>query len=242
MTPTHPAGVRSVPVALLAVVTLVAALLAATVASEHSAVADAGHHSDTQGHATSSGHDAGAAHALNAREAAFQDEMRKLWEDHVTWTRLAIVTFVDGSASFPDTAQRLMDNQTDIGDAIEPFYGQAAGNQLTALLQEHIAIAVEILQGAKNGTDVSDAAARWYANGDAIADFLASANPVQWPQATMRAAMKGHLDQTLDEATHELGGQYAASVADYEVIHAHMLGMADVLSNGIMRTFPGQFH
>jgi len=53
--------------------------------------------------------------------------------------------------------------------------------------------------------------------------------------------MKTHLDQTLAEAAHELGGDYAASVADYEAIHLHILAMADTLSSGIIRQFPSRF-
>ena len=115
----------------------------------------------------------------NATQIAFHDAMRKLWEDHVTWTRLAIVTFADESAGFPATAARLLQNQVDIGDAIKPFYGDAAGAQLTALLHDHITIAVEILQAAKAGdTDAfNEANARWYANANDIADFLSAANP-----------------------------------------------------------------
>ena len=179
----------------------------------------------------------------NPAEAAFQDDMRMLWEDHVTWTRLAIVTFADGSASFEATAGRLMKNQEDIGDAIKPFYGEAAGNQLTALLKDHIGIAVELLQAARDGNDAAFQQAHdaWYANADDIADFLAAANPRHWPQDVMRAAMKSHLDQTLAEAGHELAGEYEQSVADYDEIHHHILAMADVLSTGIIRTFPKRF-
>src|SRR5689334_24151391 len=79
-------------------------------------------------------------------QIAFHDQMRKLWEDHVTWTRLAIVTFADGSNGFPATAARLLANQQDIGNAIKPYYGQAAGDRLAALLHDHITIAVEVLQ------------------------------------------------------------------------------------------------
>jgi hypothetical protein len=109
--------------------------------------------------------------------------MRKLWEDHVTWTRLAIVTFADGSAGFDATASRLLQNQTDIGDAVEPFYGSAAGNRLTALLHEHITIAVELLQDARAGDQAAFDAAktRWYANANDIADFLSAANPPSGP-------------------------------------------------------------
>jgi hypothetical protein len=169
--------------------------------------------------------------------------MRKLWEDHVTWTRLAIVTFADGSPGFDATAARLLRNQRALGNVIKPFYGAAAGDRLTALLSDHITIAVELLQAAKAGDSaaVEDAAKRWYANSDDVADFLATANPRYWPRKDMRAAMRMHLDQTLAEAQHELGGDYRAGVADYTAIHRHILVMADVLSEGIMKSFPGRF-
>ena len=180
----------------------------------------------------------------NAAQVAFHDAMRKLWEDHVTWTRLAIVTFAADYAGFDATAGRLLQNQVDIGDAIKPFYGDAAGAQLTALLHDHITIAVEILQAAKAGdTDAfNEANARWYANANDIADFLSAANPQFWPNDMMRADMKTHLDQTLTEAANELAGNFAASVADYEETHVHILAMADMLSSGIIGQFPSHFH
>jgi hypothetical protein len=156
---------------------------------------------------------------------------------------LAIVTFADGSAGFDATAARLLQNQTDIGNAIKPFYGAAAGNRLTALLHDHITIAVELLQDAKAGdTAAFDAAnTRWYANANDIADFLSAANPRFWPPATMRAAMKTHLDQTLAEAVAELGADHPGSVTAYDAIHLHILDMADLLSSGIFGQFPGRF-
>jgi hypothetical protein len=189
------------------------------------------------------GHAARAALPRNAAQLAFHDQMRKLWEDHVTWTRLAIVTFADGSASFPATAERLLQNQTDLGDAIKPYYGEAAGDQLTALLHDHITIAVEILQAVDAGDDAAftDAKTRWYQNGNDIAEFLTAANPKNWPAAAMKSGMSVHLDQTLAEAAHELSGDYAASVADYEEAHLHMLDLADTLSGGIIAQFPKQF-
>jgi hypothetical protein len=229
-------------VALLCGVALATAVATGLVDAGHHAAASAAHPATihTQGHTHD--HSDSRSGAPTAR-VAFHDEMRKLWEDHVAWTRLAIVTFADGSAGFEATAARLMQNQTDIGDLVKPYYGAAAGNRLTDLLEDHIGIAVGIMQAARAGDDAAfrEAKADWYTNGDDIADFLAAANPRYWPRDTMRAAMRGHLDQTLAEASHELAGDYAASVADYDEIHHHILGMADVLSSGIVRAFPGQF-
>jgi hypothetical protein len=179
----------------------------------------------------------------NAGQVAFHDQMRKLWEDHITWTRLAIVCAVD---ELPDTAltvNRLLRNQDDIGAAIVPFYGQAAGDHLAALLHEHINTAVELVLAAKSGDTAGfdDAKARWYANGNEIADFLAAANPRFWPRDVMRDAMKMHLDHTLAEAAHRIAGDHAAEIADYEQVHAHILKMADLLSAGIMQQFPSRF-
>jgi hypothetical protein len=233
---TNAAITRRRPLAVVAValLALLAGLLLALSTSSHD------HADAAEGH----GHGQGAAALPTDAQVTFHDQMRKLWEDHVTWTRLAIVTFADGSSGFNATAGRLLQNQVDIGDAIKPFYGDDAGNQLTSLLHDHITIAVELLQAAKSGDTAAfnDANTRWYANANAIADFLASANPRYWPDDVMRSMMKTHLDQTLNEAADELGGKYADSVTEYEAIHLHMLDMADLLSNGIMRTFPQHFH
>ena len=128
-----------------------------------------------------------------------------------------------------------------------PFYGRAAGDNLSALLHDHITIAVEILQVAKSGDAgaFADARARWHANANDIADiadFLAAANPRFWPRDTMRDAMKEHLDETLTEASNEVSGNFTSSIADYETVHLHILVMADLPSSGIMRQFPGRFH
>ena len=175
--------------------------------------------------------------------AALHDRMRKLWEDHVTWTRLAIVTFADGSPGFDATAARLLRNQTDIGSAVVPFYGASAGARLSALLHDHITIAVALLQAAKTGDSAAfgTAKSRWYANAGDIADFLAKANPRFWPRRVMLADMRTHLDQTLAEAAAELHGDYPASVRDYDAIHRHILDMADMLSSGITKQFPHRF-
>ena len=176
--------------------------------------------------------------------ATFHDAMRKLWEDHVTWTRLYIVSAAAGLPDVQPTAERLLRNQADIGNAIKPFYGDAAGERLTALLRQHILTAAALVTAAKagNAADVQAVSARWNANADEIADLLSGANPANWPRETMRAEMRHHLDLTLQEAQARLSGNWAADIAAYDAIHQHILGMADVLSAGIVSQFPRQFN
>lgn len=177
------------------------------------------------------------------KELEFNQAMRKLWEDHIIWTRQVIVSF---AADLPDTelaVERLLQNQVDIGDAIKPFYGEAAGDQLTELLREHILLAAEILAAAKAGdTDAfNDAVERWYANADEIAAFLNAANPEFWPLEEMEQMMREHLDLTLAEASARLGGDLEADIAAFDAVHLQILEMADMLSEGIINQFPQQF-
>jgi hypothetical protein len=224
----------------IVLIALTSAALAVTTSGAHETHAARAHHEALIG---THGHAAAPAHALTARQAAFHDAMRKLWEDHITWTRLAIVSFAGGLPDLQATEARLLANQVDIGDAIKPYYGRTAGNRLTALLKEHILGAVALLQAAKSGdqAQIATASSAWYANANQIADFLHAANPHAWPRTTMRAMMKTHLDQTLAEAQHRLQGNFAADVRDYDAVHRHILEMADALSDGIMRQFPKRF-
>lgn len=177
------------------------------------------------------------------KQFAFRAAMRKLWEDHITWTRLYIVSLAAGLPDADPTAQRLLQNQADIGNAVRPFYGDVAADKLTGLLKQHILGAADLLAAAKAGdTGKFDAAKkRWYANADEIATFLNTANPRSWPLAEMKAMMRGHLDLTLQEASARLKGNYAEDIATYDKVHEQILKMADMLSAGIIAQFPQKF-
>src|SRR5918993_2337968 len=170
----------------------------------------------------------------------FQQAVRKLWEDHVTWTRVYIIAALADLPEADAAAQRLLQNQTDIGNAVKPFYGDEAGEQLTALLKDHILIAADLLAAAKAGDTVKfeDANRRWYENADEIAAFLNSANPKHWSLAEMQSMMSMHLDLTLEEATARLNSDWAGDVAAYDKVHDEILQMSHMLTGGIVAQFP----
>jgi hypothetical protein len=169
--------------------------------------------------------------------------MRKLWEDHVTWTRLAIISLTTGSPDTEATVGRLLRNQVDIGNAIKPFYGKAAGTQLTKLLRDHILIAADLIAAAEAGDSakLADEQARWQANARELATFLNRANPHAWKLGAMKAMLREHLRLTTNEAVARLQGNWAADVAAYDQIHVQGLHMADMLSSGIVKQFPRRF-
>jgi hypothetical protein len=169
--------------------------------------------------------------------------MRKLWEDHVTWTRLAIISLTKDSPDTKATVARLLKNQADIGNAIKPYYGVAAGSRLTSLLREHIAIAAELIAAARKGDaeGVAQGQTRWTENADRIAAFLSKANPGSWKLAETTAMMHDHLRLTTDEVLARLNGKWTADVRAYDRIHIQILRMADMLSSGLVAQFPSRF-
>jgi hypothetical protein len=222
---------RPIPLGLTLLTAIVSALAVLVVAGGPNALA----HGDHGRH--------GAHGHISKKELAFRNDMRKLWEDHVTWTRLAIISLTTDSPDTQATVGRLLQNQDDIGDAIKPFYGRRAGNELARLLREHILIAADLVLAAKAGDQaaVADAQSRWTANADEIARFLATANPRHWPLGEMKEMLHEHLRLTTDEAVARLQADWDRDVAVYDEIHVQALGMADMLSLGIVEQFPRRF-
>ena len=129
---------RPIPLGLTALVAVFSALVTLAFAGGHDAAA----HNDAS-HATPAG--------ITQQEFALRQDMRKLWEDHVTWTRLAVISLTTDSPDTQATVGRLLRNQADLGNAIKPFYGKAAGAKLTTLLREHILIAADLIAAARTG-------------------------------------------------------------------------------------------
>jgi hypothetical protein len=223
-------ALRPLPLALALLAAVIGAAVAVAVTAAPDALADGkGRHS--------------GKNAISKKELALRNDMRKLWEDHITWTRLAIISLTTESPDTEATVGRLLQNQKDIGDAIKPFYGDAAGDELTRLLRDHIFIAADIIAAAKAGDadGVAQGQARWRANADEIAAFLNAANPREWKFREMQEMLYEHLNLTTTEVVARLQGDWAADVAAYDRIHLQALEMADELSTGIVEQFPRRF-
>jgi hypothetical protein len=179
---------------------------------------------------------------ITASEQSLRDAMRKLWSDHVIWTREYVVAAIAGTPDAAAAAKRLMKNQEDIGNAVAGFYGKPAGDKLTALLKDHITIAVDVVSAAKAGNQSALQAAntKWQQNANDIASFLASANP-NWPKAALVDALNMHLETTTKEVVARLQKNYDADVTAFDAVYEHMLHVADVLSDGIVKQFPDKF-
>jgi hypothetical protein len=230
---------RPIPLFLTALVALFSALAALAVSNGMAHAHGNSPHADHATMAITVTH----TPALTRKAVALRQDMRKLWEDHITWTRLAIISLEGGTPDTEATVARLLENQVDIGNAVKPFYGKAAANKLTQLLREHILIAADVIAAAKAGDNakLGDAQARWLANADQIAALLHSANPRFWPLGVMKAEMHMHLRLTTDEAVARLHGDWNGDVAAYDKVHRHILHMADLLADGLVKQFPKRF-
>jgi hypothetical protein len=185
---------------------------------------------------------AAGAPPTSANAMQLRQDMRKLWSDHVIWTRDYIVAAVDDSPAAKAAATRLLRNQEDIGGAVARFYGKSAGDKLTSLLKEHILIAVDLIAAAKSNDQAKYGTAdrQWKKNGEEIADFLSQANP-NWPRATLATMMDMHLATTTKEVVARLNKRWDDDVAAFDEVYDHMLHMADALSEGMVKQFPQKF-
>ena len=176
---------------------------------------------------------------LNNSIVNLKMDERRLWIDHVSWTRSFIVSDL---ASLPDKGvvlQRLLKNQDDIGASIKPYYGEEAGNKLSKLLREHISIAGQVVDAAKsnNKADLDKYNKLWYKNADDIADFLSSANP-NWSNSELKDMLHKHLEFVTAQAIARINKNWKADVDAYDKGEDHMIKFADVLSDGIIKQFP----
>lgn len=171
----------------------------------------------------------------------FKCTMRKLMEDHITWTRLYIISVAHDLGDNTFTLNRLLKNQEEIGNAFGQFYGENVKVLVTKLFTEHIVIAGKLIDAVKHNKESDLLIKQWEQNAKEIAKALSKLNPLNWKQKTVQDAMNKHLSDTLLEASHRLNNEYEQDIKDYDNIHNHILIMADLFSKGIIKQFPEKF-
>lgn len=166
------------------------------------------------------------------------NKMRKLWSQHVYWTRFFIISTAEDLPDLKYVTDRLLENPGDFAKVLKIFYGDKKSNQFKKLLTEHLQIAGELVNAAKDSdTEKADELRKkWYANADDIAKLLSVINPY-WSEQKWRDMLYSHLDMTEKEAGFRLKKEYQKDIKIFESIEKEALEMGDYMAFGIIRQF-----
>ncbi|MDM5187553.1 acetylglutamate kinase [Bacillus sp. DX4.1] len=179
---------------------------------------------------------------ISKAEADLKSYMRLLWEQHVAWTRMAIISIIFNLPDVNFAVTRLLQNAPDMGNSLKLFYGKNVAEKYSNLIKDHLVIAADLVKAAKAGNQnaASIAERKWYANADDIVEFLSSINPYI-PKEEFRKMFYEHLALTKSEAVSILSKDYQSGVQLYDKIEKEALEMADALTEGIIKQFPQLF-
>lgn len=179
---------------------------------------------------------------FNRQQVDLINEMRELWEEHIAWTRMAIISMVENLSDVDLVTKRLLRNPSDFAMVLSSLYGDKIASKFEELFKDHLVIASELVKAVKSGDDkaAEDAEKRWYDNADKLAKFLASINPY-WTEDLWKDMLYKHLDQTKYQAASRIKKNYEDDIKIYDDIQNQVMKMADMMSEGIMRQFPNKF-
>ena len=161
--------------------------------------------------------------------------MRKLWSQHVYWTRFFIISTAEELPDLKYVTDRLLENPGDFAKALKMFYGDKNAEKFKKLLTEHLQIGGDLVNADKqNNTEKADKLRKeWYSNADEIAEFLS--HITRQSEKMWRDMMYSHLSLTEKEAGLRLKKEYPKDIEIFDAIEKEALEMADFMAAGIIR-------
>lgn len=175
---------------------------------------------------------------LSPKQIKLYNLLRRLWFEHVMWTRFFLISTAANHGDLDFVTKRLLQNPTDFAYALSLFYSNQQAMQFEILFTEHLAIAAQLVNAAKAGDakTVDEQRQKWYENADEIANFLGEINP-NWNREAWQSMLYDHLKMTEGEAVQILTGQYAESIEEFDAIQEEALKMADEMACGMIKQF-----
>ena len=176
--------------------------------------------------------------SITPRQLRLMNTFRRLWTEHVMWTRFFIISTAFNLPDLKVVTNRLLRNPEDLADVLRPFYGTERAMIFENLLTEHLEIGAQLVNAAKAGDSktADEVRIQWYDNADDIAEFLSDINPY-WSRLAWQIMLYDHLKMTENEAGQILSGEYEAGIVEFDDIQKQALEMGDYMANGMIKQF-----
>ena len=179
---------------------------------------------------------------VSEEELELIKQMRFVWQEHVFWTRSAIISILEDLDDKEIIVNRLLENAKDIANLFSPYYSQEVVDEIDRLIEEHLSIAANLVKSLKDNNAVlfERYNEELFENADDIAEALASINP-NYNIEELREMLYQHLDLIIRIMVERKNKNYVQQVKDFDASHGQIIFMADALAEGIIKQFPDMF-
>ena len=179
---------------------------------------------------------------VSINEVRLLEQMNLVWEQHIMWTRMLLISIAENLKDLDVTQARLLQNPKDIADIFRRYYGNMVANQIQQLLTEHLVIGKELIVALKNNNQeqATKLNTKWYQNADSMAEAFSSINPF-YPKEEIRKMLYDHLRLTTNEVNARLKGDYVEDIKAYDMVQKEILKMSQFFVMGIVQQFPNLF-
>lgn len=156
---------------------------------------------------------------VSVNEVRLLEQMNLVWEQHIMWTRMLLISIAENLKDLEATQARLLRNPRDIANVFKPYYGNNVASQIEKLLTEHLVIGKDLIVALKNKNQeqANVLNKKWYQNADSMAEAFSSINPF-YPKEEIRKMLYEHLKLTADEVNARLKGDYVADINAYDLV------------------------
>jgi len=168
--------------------------------------------------------------------------MRLVWEQHVYWTRMLLISIAERLKDQTEVTNRLLQNPYDIAQIYADYYPAEDASKIAQLLTEHLQIGAELITALrdKKTEEAHNLTNQWYINADKMAEAFSSINPYYDREELLKMLYK-HLELTTQEVAMRIAGNYKADIEAFDKVEQEAIAMADYFSIGIIKQFQNKF-
>lgn len=153
-----------------------------------------------------------------------------LWDDHMFYTRNAIISIPNKLSDTDAVVSRLLANQEQLGTIISPYYHETDVSSLVDLLKEHIRLVGNI--ALNSSTDTTDYTSLLYQNGINITNLMYNMNPYYWARGTTWPLWESHLNYVTEQITTRQNSMWEDDLVACDFNHSIMMDFARVYARG----------
>lgn len=172
-----------------------------------------------------------------------KNEMLRLWIDNAIWTRQSILCLTDKLPGTQESLYRLLINQENMGRIFTKYYGKTAGDEFCELISSNTSLTIRIIRekSIRSTNELDQIEKRMVYNVKKTAAYLANINP-NWEKAELEKLFLLQLELFEKQVEARISGNYVKDIEIMDKIISESYYLADVLSEGIIKQFPGRFN